>query len=132
MDPIADMLIRIRNAQAVRHSEVSIPFSKMKFSIANILKNSGYIADVERKKKKSKKAEHEYIVVALKYEEGVGALNGSKMITTPSRRMYIKAEEIRPVRSGFGLAIISTPKGILDSHEAKKQHVGGELICEIW
>ena len=131
-DPIADMLIRIKNAQAVGHGEVSIPFSKMKFAIANVLKAAGYVGDVERKKKAYKKSEHEFLVLQLKYHEQMGALSGAKMISRQSRRMYIKADEIKPVRSGHGLAIISTPKGIMDSKTARKEHVGGEIICEIW
>lgn len=130
-DPISDMLVRIKNAQAVGHSEVSIPFSKMKFAIANILKEAGYISAVDRKAKKAKKSEHDYLVLTLKYEDGP-ALSGVKIISKPSRRMYVKANEIKPVRSGYGLAIISTSKGIMNSREAQKQRLGGEIICEIW
>ena len=132
MDPISDMLIRIKNAQAVKAEQVVIPFSGMKLKIANILKNSGYVFDVERKKKKSKKTEHEYLNVTLKYSDNFGALSGIKIISRPSRRMYIKEKEIRPVRSGYGLAIVSTSKGIMNSKEAVKQKLGGELICEVW
>ncbi len=131
-DPISDMMVRIKNAQAVRHETVSIPFSKMKLALATILKKAGYVGDFERTKKKAKKAEHEFLLITLKYDDGFSALTGVKMISRPSRRMYIKANEIKPVRSGHGLSIISTPKGIMDSHEARKQHLGGEIICEVW
>lgn len=132
MDPIADMLIRIKNAQAVRGEQVVMPFSKVKFKIANILKEAGYISEVERKSKKAKKAEHEYLQLTLKYQDNQGAMSGVKIISRPSRRMYIKAKEIKPVRSGYGIAIISTSKGIVNSREAKKLDLGGEIICEVW
>ena len=132
MGPISDMLIRIKYAQAVKSEQVVIPFSKVKFRIANILKESGYVSEVERKSKKAKKAEHEYLQLTLKYQDGQATLSGVKLISKPSRRMYIKAKEIRPVRSGYGLAIVSTSKGIMASKEAKKNKLGGEIICEIW
>lgn len=131
-DPISDLLIRIKNAQMVSHDQVLLPSSKMKFAMANILKSSGYISDVEKKSKKTKKSEHDYLLLTLKYEDGVGAIQGMRILSKPSRRTYIKASEIRPVRSGFGLAIISTSQGIMNSRDARKQKLGGELICEIW
>ncbi len=133
-DPISDMLIRIKNAQMVSHDQVLMPFSKMKFAIANVLKSSGFISEVERKKKASgkKKTEHEYLLLTLKYDEGMGAVQDVKIISKPSRRMYIKASEIRPVRSGHGIAVISTPKGIMSSKDAWKQKLGGEILCEVW
>lgn len=132
MDPIADMLIRIKNAQAVKGEQVTMPFSKVKFRIAGILKEAGFISEVERKNKKEKKSEHEYLQLTLKYQDNQGALNGVKIVSRPSRRMYIKAAEIKPVRSGYGIAIVSTSKGIMSSKEAKKSGLGGEIICEVW
>ncbi|MBI2064369.1 MAG: 30S ribosomal protein S8 [Candidatus Yanofskybacteria bacterium] len=131
-DPISDMLIQIKNAQAVGHEQVALPFSKVKFRIAEILKAAGYLADVERKNKKSEKTEHEFLYLTLKYQDNEGALSGLKLISRPSRRMYIKAKEIKPVRSGHGLAVISTPKGIMDSKEARKNNLGGEILFEVW
>jgi small subunit ribosomal protein S8 len=131
-DPISDMLIQIKNAQMVSHDQVLLPFSKMKFALANVLKSTGYLADVERKKNKTKKTEHEYLLLTLKYADGAGVLQGVKIISKPSRRMYIKAADIRTVRSGYGLAIISTSHGIMSSKDAWKQKLGGELLCEIW
>ncbi len=131
-DPISDMLVQIKNAQAVGKEQVVLPFSKVKFRIAEILKTAGYLSTVERRNKKAQKAEHEYLYLTLKYQDNQGALNGVKIISKPSRRLYIKAKEIKPVRSGFGLAIISTPKGIMDSKEARKSGLGGEIICEVW
>ncbi len=130
--PISDILIRIKNAQAVKSEQVMVPFSKVKFKIASILKEAGYISEVERKNKKSKKSEHEYLQLALKYRDNQGALSGIKIISRPSRRMYTKAKDIKSVRSGYGLAIISTSKGIMSSKEAKRLGLGGELIAEIW
>ena len=131
-DPIADMLIRIKNAQAVGKADVSMPFSSMKFAVAKILHDTGFVSGIERTKKKIKATEHEYLTLTLKYSDGQPALTGAKMISRQSRRMYIKAKELRPVHSGYGLAIISTPQGIMDSNRARKEKLGGEIICEIW
>ncbi len=132
MDPISDILIRIKNAQAVKQEQVLVPFSGAKFKIANILKNEGFISEIERKKKKTKKSELEYLLLTLKYSDGTGAINGIKIISRPSRRMYIKAKDIRLVRSGYGMAVISTPEGIMSSREARKKNLGGEIMFEIY
>ena len=132
MYPVSDMLVQITNAQAVNKESVTLPFSKMKFDIANILKTSGYLALVERKKRKTQKSEQELMQIELKYDEYGPAINGIKLISRPSRRMYIKASQIRLVRSGHGVAIISTPKGIMSSRDARKQKLGGEILFEIW
>ena len=116
----------------VSHDQVLIPFSKMKFAMANVLKADGYLEEVERKSKKIKKTEHDFLLLTLRYKDGEGAIQDIKIISKPSRRMYIKAEDIRPVRSGYGLAIVSTSHGVMNSRDAKKQKLGGELICEIW
>ena len=129
---VIDMLIRIKNAQAVRGEQVVMPFSRVKFKIANILKESGYISEIEKKSRKEKKAEHEYLQLTLRYQNNQGALGGIKIISRPSRRMYVKAKDIKPVRSGYGLAIVSTSKGIMSSKEAKRLGLGGEIICEVW
>lgn len=126
------MLTMITNAQAVNKESVILPFSKMKFNIANVLKANGYLVSVEKKKKKTKKSEHEFINMSLKYDEYGPAINGFKLISRPSRRMYVKFGQIKPVRSGYGISIISTPKGVMSSKEAKKQNLGGEILFEIW
>ena len=131
-DPISDMLVQIKNAQAVGHEQVVLPFSKVKLKIAEILKAAGYISTVERRNKKAKKSEHEYLQLTLKYRDNQGALSGVKIISRPSRRMYIKSKDIKLVRSGYGLAIVSTSKGIMSSKEARKLGLGGEIICEVW
>jgi small subunit ribosomal protein S8 len=131
-DPIADMLVRIQNAQKVRHDRVSMPSSKVVSKIASILKDAGYIGEIDRKKKKAKKTEFDYLDLELKYKEGNPAISGLKLISRPSRHIYIKASEIKPVRSGYGMAVISTSKGIMSSQEARKQKLGGEMLFEIW
>jgi len=132
MYPISDMLVQITNAQAVNKESVTLPFSKMKFNVANVLKTSGYLAGVERKKRKTKKSEQELIFAILKYDEHGPAISGIKLISRPSRRMYVKASQIKPVRSGHGMSVVSTPKGIMNSKEARKQKLGGEILFEIW
>ncbi len=132
MDPIADMLTRITNAQAVRHATVTVPFSKMKLAIAQLLTASGYLASAERTKKTGVKAEIEVLELALKYDDGRGAISGVRLISRPSRHLYTRAADIRPVRSGYGMAVLSTPQGILSGTAARKARVGGELLFEIW
>jgi len=130
--PIADMLTTIMNAKAVNKESVILPFSKTKFNIANVLKTSGYIASVERKKRKTKKSEQELMSITLKYDEHGSAINGIKLISRPSRRMYIKVSQIKPVRSGHGMSVVSTSKGVMSSKEARNQKLGGEILFEVW
>lgn len=127
-DPIADMLTRIRNANAARHSVVAIPFSKIKESIANILKNEGYIVDYEIKEEGTKKD----IVVSLKFVDGEAVVKGLKRISKPGRRVYSSVENLPKVLGGLGIAIVSTPKGVLTDKECRKHSVGGEVICYVW
>lgn len=132
MSPIADMLTSIRNAQAVRKERVFVPFSKLKFRIATILATTGYLADVERRTRKTGKSEHEWLDMGLKYDNGLGAISGMRLVSTPSRRLYASVKDLKPVRSGFGFAVLSTPKGIMTSRDARKENVGGEIMFEIW
>jgi len=132
MSPIANMLTQIKNAQSRSKEEVVLPFSKMTLGIAEILKNKGFVGGVEKKTKKMKKSEADFISVGLKYENGVGAIGGIKMISKPSRRVYAGKDDLRPVRNGYGISIISTPKGLMTGDEARKMRIGGEIICEIW
>jgi len=127
------MLVQIKNAQAVGKEQVLIPFSKIKFEIAKILKNNGFIENVEKKKKKGNKNEFEYILIYLKRgEDKLLGINGFKLVSKPSRHFYIGAKDIKPVHSGYGIAVISTSKGILSSKKARKQNLGGEVLFEIW
>ena len=132
MDPISNMLTQIKNAQMVSLEQTVVPFSKMKWKIASLLKDAGYLASVDRKKKKAKKAEHEYLELSLKYTEGQGAISGIKIVSKPSRHMYAKADELKPIRSGFGISVVSTSKGIMTNKEARKEGLGGEVLFEIW
>ena len=129
IDPIADMLTRIRNAVRARHPRVEIPHSNMKMAIAGILKAEGYIngvAAVEKGKFKS-------IRVTLRYDdEGTPILSGIQMVSKPGRRIYAGSQEIPPVMGGLGLSIVSTPKGVLSGRDARKAGVGGEIVCNVW
>ena len=124
VDPIANMLTRIRNAYMALHKEVNIPLSKLKLEIADILKREGFILDYTPKERDFK--------IKLKYFNGKPVINGLKKVSKPGRRIYVKADEIPNVRNGLGICILSTSQGILEGKEAKKKRVGGEIICEIW
>ncbi|HOP28649.1 MAG TPA: 30S ribosomal protein S8 [Spirochaetota bacterium] len=127
-DPIADMLTRIRNAVKAEHLKVDIPSSKIKVAIAKILKDEGFVKNykiIEDNKQK-------VLRVYLKYsEENQPAILDLKRISKPGRRVYSKAEELRPVYNNIGIWILSTPKGVITNKAAKKLNVGGEVICEI-
>lgn len=127
-DPIADMLTRIRNAQAVLRPIVSIPFSNFKYRIAKILEREKFIEKVEKRSKGKTKE----IKVFLKYDNGISGILDLKKISKPGQRIYLSAREIRSVRGGYGIAIISTQKGLMTDKEARRQRLGGEVIAEIW
>jgi len=126
-DPIADMLTRIRNAQLALLPSLEMPHSKMKESIARILKQEGYIKDhsVEGKVIKTLKLE-------LKYQGRKRVIEGLKRVSTPGLRRYVGSTEIPRVRGGLGVAIVSTSRGLLSGLDARKQKLGGELVCYIW
>ena len=128
MDPIADMLTRIRNGQNASLQTVDIPHSKIKENIATILKNEGYISGVETSGEKAEKK----IAVKLKYSGRRGVIEGLKRISRPGVRTYVKGDEIPRVRGGLGTAIISTSHGVMTGRDARKQNFGGEVLCYIW
>ncbi|MDI6882980.1 MAG: 30S ribosomal protein S8 [Patescibacteria group bacterium] len=129
MDPISNMLIKIRNAQAVRHQTVQFPYSGLKMKLAEILLKEGFLSKVEKERKKPSR----WIKVGLKYlEENRPAISGLKKISKPGQRLYKKAKEIKKVKGGYGIAVISTSKGLMTDKEARKKKLGGEVICEIW
>jgi small subunit ribosomal protein S8 len=136
VDVISDMLVAIKNAQAVKKSEVFIPFSKFKFEIAKILEKEGFIERVEKVKRKIKKGKTKpkpFLKIILKYdEEGNGAISGIKRISKPGQRIYKSYRELKPVKSGYGIAILTTSKGVMTDKKARKLKVGGEVVCEIW
>ncbi|MFA5746685.1 MAG: 30S ribosomal protein S8 [Candidatus Paceibacterota bacterium] len=130
MDPLADMFVSILNAQVVSKKQISVsPFSNLKFQILELLKREGFIVDAKKKGKDPKKK----ILVDLKYnEDGSPAISKIKRMSKPGKRVYISVPEIKAVRSGYGISIISTSKGLMTNREARKQKAGGELIAEIW
>ena len=128
-DPIADMLTRIRNANQMKYKEVEIPASKMKKEIARILKDEGFINDYKVEKDKF----GELIILNLKYsKKKERVITGLKRISKPGLRVYVKASEVPRVLYGQGIAILSTPNGIITNKEAKKQNIGGEVLAFIW
>lgn len=128
-DPLADMLTRIRNANIARHSKVDIPASKMKVSLARILKSEGYI----RNYKLLKEQGHGILRIYVKYDEANdGVITGLNRISSPGRRVYVRKRDIPFVLNGMGVAVLSTSKGILTDREARRENVGGELLCSIW
>jgi small subunit ribosomal protein S8 len=127
-DPIADFLTRIRNGMRARKSEVVIPYSKMKREIAEILKKEGYVASVEL----DTTGTHPQLRVATKFVDKLPAITGLKRVSRPGLRKYVSVDEIPRVLGGMGVAILSTPQGILTGREAKRRKVGGELVAFVW
>lgn len=126
-DPISDMLTRIRNASLALLPVVELPHSKMKESIAKILKKEGYVSEVgvEGKVKKT-------IKMKLKYEGRKGVIEGLRRVSTPGLRRYTGSTEISRVRGGLGVSIVSTSEGVMTGNDARKKNIGGELLCYIW
>lgn len=128
-DPIADMLTRIRNANAMRYKEVEVPASKIKLEIARILKEEGFINDYKVKKNNVQNI----IVLNLKYADNKErVITGLKRISKPGLRVYAKCEDIPRVLNGLGIAIVSTSKGLMTDKDARKQSLGGEVLAYIW
>ena len=127
-DTIADMLTRIRNANAMRYNEVSVPASKLKIELARILKEEGFIKNYKVVKDDTQGS----IIITLKYVNKERVITGLKRISKPGLRVYAKSSEIPKVLNGLGIAIISTSKGIMTDKEARKQNLGGEVLAYIW
>ena len=127
-DPIADMLTRIRNATAVNKTEVNLPYSKTKESIANLLKRSGFLSEV----KSTDASIGKILVLTVNREQETSKITQIVRLSKPGRRHYSKAKEIPVVKRGRGIVIVSTSKGMMTGDEAKKQGVGGELICKVY
>ncbi len=132
MDPIADMLTRIRNAVMVGHALVAVPFSKINLSVAQILKNEGYIEDVTVTEQQPASV----ITIRLKYwgkrRERVSVITNLKRVSKPGRRVYVAKSEIPWVLSGMGICILTTPKGVMTGQQARREGVGGEVLCYVW
>ena len=128
-DPIGDMLTRIRNAGMAKHAETSCPSSRQKLAIAQILKESGFLGDVKVEAREG----HPILVIGIRYDaEGRALIDGIRRVSTPGRRVYVDKTEIPNVRSGLGVAVLSTSKGILSDARAREEGVGGEVVCEVW
>ncbi len=128
-DPIADMLTRIRNAIMARHESVVVPASRMKIAIARILKEEGFIKDFEILKDTPQKTMKIYLSYTGKKEP---VLTGLRRVSKPGLRVYAKSSEMPRVLGGLGIAIVSTPRGIMTAQQARRLNVGGEVICYIW
>src|SRR5450432_2104865 len=136
-DPISDMLTRIRNWALARHDRVNMPHSILKERVAHVLKGEGYVDDVrvdegpnaEEEKANGKRT----LTIVLRYgREKSSAIDGLRRVSTPGRRVYVAHDQIPKVCSGMGISILSTSRGVLTDKEARKQRVGGELLCEVW
>ena len=129
-DPISDMLTRIRNAARARHARVELPASKLKIEIARVLKEEGYISTYKVvEESKTRKA----LRVFLKYtSDRRSVITDLRRISRPGSRRYVGAGEIRPVVGGLGISILTTPRGVMTGRSARKERLGGELLCEVW
>lgn len=123
-----DLLTKIKNAQQVKKEFTKIPYSKNKERIAEILAENKFVDGFEKKGRSPKKV----LAIKLKYENGEGAITGIKFLSKPSRHLYAGYKDIKLVKSGYGILVISTPKGIMTGKEARKQKVGGEMLFQIW
>lgn len=133
LDPISEMLTKIRNAQLAEHKTVLISASKIKLALAKILEKEGFVESVSMDKNNN----FDYIKIGLKYypvsnTKKIPAIKGIRRISKEGQRIYIRNKDIRGIRSGYGIAIISTSKGVMTDKESKANKVGGECICEIW
>ncbi len=124
-DPIADMLIQIKNAALAGKPFVDLPYSKIKFAVAGILAKEGYVQSIEH-------AEGYRLKILLKYQDNTSVITDVKRMSKPGLRLYVNKHNIPQVVGGMGIAIVSTPKGIMTGKEAKKRGLGGELLCKIW
>src|SRR5688572_28936202 len=130
-DPIADLLTRIRNAALARHDRVTLPASRLKQTIADVLKSEGYVADVSLENAGA--GPDKTLTLTLKYgRDRIPAIEGIRRVSRPGRRIYVRAQEIPKVKSGLGIAVLSTSRGIMSDRQARKAGVGGELLCEVW
>ena len=129
MDTLGNMLTSIRNAQAVKKETVKVPFSNTKYHLAKVLEAEGFIKGAEKKGTQQKPV----LIIALKYSDTERSAIGTlKRVSRPGQRIYVRYQDIVPIRGGHGKAIISTPKGIMTGESAKKQKVGGEYLAQVW
>ena len=127
-DPIGDMIARIKNAQSRNHKKVELPSSNFKAKIADILKNEGFIRDFKINSENNKPV----LSLELKYHSGNPVINALERVSKPGRRIFSSAESLPKINNGLGIAIISTPKGVMTDIDARKQKIGGEIICKVF
>jgi small subunit ribosomal protein S8 len=132
-DPISDMLARIRNGALARHDRVEMPHSTLKYAVANVLKSEGFIDDVRESEGDGPKT----LTLVLRYGKSTrhdkdSAIDGVRRVSAPGRRVYVRFDRIPRVRSGMGISILSTSRGVMADRTAREQRVGGELLCEVW
>ena len=128
-DPIGDMIARVKNAQARNHKKVELPSSNFKSKIADILKNEGFIKDFKVNNDNNNKA---VLSLELKYHSGNPVISAFERVSKPGRRIFSSAEGLPKINNGLGIAIVSTPKGVMTDIDARKQRVGGEIICKVF
>ena len=128
-DPIGDMIARIKNAQVRNHKKLELPSSNFKVKIADVLKNEGFIIDYKVNKKETNKAD---LMINLKYNAGSPVISTIERISKPGRRIFSRAQSLPKINNGLGIAIISTPKGVMTDIDARKQKLGGEIICKVF
>ena len=128
-DPVGDMIARLKNAQVRNHKKVVLPSSKFKAKIADVLKNEGFIIDYKVNENEGNKPDLE---INLKYNYGSPVISTIERVSKPGRRIFSSAESLPKINNGLGIAIISTPKGVMTDVEARKQKVGGEIICKVF
>jgi small subunit ribosomal protein S8 len=127
-DPIGDMIARIKNAQVRNHKKVDLPSSNFKMKIADILKNEGFIKDFKINKENNKSL----LSLELKYHSGNPVISTFERVSKPGRRIFSSADSLPKINNGLGIAIVSTPKGVMTDIDARKQKVGGEIICKVF
>ena len=127
-DPIGDMIARIKNAQMRNHKTVELPSSNFKIKISDILKSEGYILDYETNSENNKSI----LLIYLKYHSGNPVISAIERVSKPGRRIFSRAESLPKINNGLGIAIVSTPKGVMTDIDARKQKVGGEIICKVF
>ncbi len=131
-DPLADFLTTIRNAARASKSEIRVPWSRMRSDVAHILKNEGYVNDVEKVAENGKKAGKPELLIKLRGTGKTRAITQITRVSKPGRRQYVGASEIPRVLGGMGIAVVSTPRGVMAGHQAKKQNLGGELLLTVY
>jgi small subunit ribosomal protein S8 len=127
-DPIGDMIARIKNAQSRNHKKVELPSSNFKIKIAEILKNEGFVRDFKVNSENNKNV----LTLELKYHSGNPVINTFERVSKPGRRIFSSADGLPKINNGLGIAIVSTPKGVMTDLDARKQRVGGEIICKVF